>query len=174
MSVFLIALNASGRAGGTARMLGVALETSRVRNLPWLGRSEPTGLALIFLLLHRAHASCDRRSRRGSLVPATSGLSAADFLRLRTALPFAPGCWPSCCGVNGDPCACGCECWSCCCCCWSMAMADDIVDAMLRSGRAGWDMMRDSRPTTSRARGRDRGLISTCLRIQLCLHKGLL
>ena len=36
---------------------------------------------LIFLLLHRAHASCDRRSRRGSAGPSSS------FLRRRLLPP---------------------------------------------------------------------------------------
>ncbi len=80
VTIFLVARGAGGCASGEAGMLGVALgrgrwgrEGDEARMLAESGgetgvcrRCRPTGLALIFLLLHRAHASCERRRRRGS------------------------------------------------------------------------------------------------------------
>ena len=97
VSVLLIALYARRRAGRTLWMLGVALRGQRTpfsdREMPNNCRSQPTALALIFLLLHRAQASCDRLSRRGSLADMLSSPSPAVFLRLRgPALELAPSC----------------------------------------------------------------------------------
>lgn len=44
-------------------------------------RCRPTGLALIFLLLHRAHASCERLKRRGSAGCEASSPFSFPFLR---------------------------------------------------------------------------------------------
>ena len=63
-------------------------------------RCRPTGLALIFLLLQRAQASCERLSRRGSAGCAGSSPFSATFLRLRDAAGDGPG--------GGGPCGCGC------------------------------------------------------------------
>lgn len=73
---------------------------------------------MIFLLLHRAQASCDRLSRRGSLIAAASSPSAA-FFRFFTLLAVA-GCGTfSECGDTGDA-------WCCCCC--SISRADEMEE----------------------------------------------
>ena len=111
-----------------------------------------TALALIFLLLHRAQASCDRRSRRGSLIAAASSPSTFTFLRLRFAALSPGDCCPSCTGVSGD-CWGGCPC----CCCCSMASADEMEDAILRSGRPGCAICRSATTTTTATTGQGRG-----------------
>jgi hypothetical protein len=79
MSVLLVAQSAGCRAGGAAGVLGIALQgvSGNCR------RARPTELALIFLLLHLAQASWERRRRRvpGDVAGASSWLSWA--LRLR-------------------------------------------------------------------------------------------
>ena len=84
------------------------------KNILSLCRSQPTALALIFLLLHRAQASCDRLSRRGSLIAAVSSPS-PPFFRFFPLLPDAGGI--ASCGDVGD---------GCCCCCCSISSADEI------------------------------------------------
>lgn len=65
-------------------------------------RCRPTGLALIFLLLHRAHASCERRKRRGSAGCGGSSPFWSTFLLFLDAD----------CGTGGGGC--------CCCCPWGV------------------------------------------------------
>jgi len=69
VAVFLVADSASRCTGSTSGMFRVALPGCKLGKRNW---NLPSALALIFLLLHRAHASCDRRSRRGSALPASS------------------------------------------------------------------------------------------------------
>ena len=77
--VLLVTHSAGCRAGGAARVLGIALQgvSGNCR------RARPTELALIFLLLHLAQASWERRRRRvpGDVAGASSWPSWA--LRLR-------------------------------------------------------------------------------------------
>lgn len=79
VSVLLVAKSASCRTSCTAGVLGIALEAVSGN----CRRARPTELALIFLLLHLAQASWERRRRRvpGDVVGASSWLSWA--LRLR-------------------------------------------------------------------------------------------
>lgn len=64
-----------------------------------VGVARATGLALIFLLLQRAQASCERRNRLGSLGAGASSPSVAAFLRFLlgcAAWPLIWACWGSC------------------------------------------------------------------------------
>jgi hypothetical protein len=85
MSVLLLTRDASSRARRAFRMFRVALNESIAvsekkldRRTEICGRCLPTGLALIFLLLHRAQASWERLRRLGSEgEPASSELVSA-------------------------------------------------------------------------------------------------
>ena len=111
VSVLLVALHPRTCAGGAPRMLGVALEDidGHVRlhgqreRTGVCRRCRPTGLALIFLLLHLAHASCDLLNRRGSAEWGASPLSGSAFLRFLGA----PGVW-GCCWAGTGGCMGGC------------------------------------------------------------------
>lgn len=93
VTVLLVALDASGSTGSASWMFGIALEIkesiSSVRC--WAapgdtdGKCQQSGLALIFFPLHLAQASCDRRSRRGSLGPCGPSSFPPSFFRLRLA-----------------------------------------------------------------------------------------
>jgi hypothetical protein len=86
--VFLVAKGAGCRARGAARVLGIALQdvSGSCR------RARPAELALIFLLLHLAQASWERRRRRvpGDATGASSWLSCA--LRLRFGCGWELSC----------------------------------------------------------------------------------
>jgi len=103
--VLLVAGDAGGGAGSTSGMFGVTLteEDVNVRQNGNCRRCRPSGLAFIFLLLHLAHASWDRRKRRGSLGDWTSSVPGSVFFRLLLEVGGG-GCGVCCC---------------CCCCCWS-------------------------------------------------------
>jgi hypothetical protein len=85
VSVLLLARDSSSRACRAFRMFRVTLYDSIVvsekkldRRTEICGRCLPTGLALIFLLLHRAQASWERLRRLGSDgEPASSELASA-------------------------------------------------------------------------------------------------
>ena len=79
VTVFLVAFCAGGGTGRTPGVFGVALSNTS-REMPAV--LSGAGLAFIFLPLHRAQASCDRRRRRGSEGPSSCP---ASFLRLRRA-----------------------------------------------------------------------------------------
>lgn len=84
MPVLLLTRDPSGRARRAFRMFRVALINASLcqkkldRRTEICGRCLPTGLALIFLLLHRAQASWERLRRLGSDGdPASSELASA-------------------------------------------------------------------------------------------------
>ena len=90
--IFLVALHTGGNTGCAFGMLGIALgmfkatrsvNHSHLGKLPNNSRCRPTGLALIFLLRQRAQASCDLRSRRGSLIDGDSSFSPFCFFLFR-------------------------------------------------------------------------------------------